>query len=97
MTKIPQDVWDECRATAERKARPLTYKDLSVPLLELALEKEGDQHLNAYRPGGGNSGNHTCGYQGPPPKNARYMSNVKDLFWCDVRDEQGSLVPGGVR
>ena len=24
-------------------------------LLELALEKESDQHLNAYRPGGGGS------------------------------------------
>ena len=37
---IPRDVWDECRATAERKARTLTYDDLSVLLLEVALEKE---------------------------------------------------------
>ena len=39
VAKIPRDVWDECRATAERKARTLTYDHLSVLLLELALEK----------------------------------------------------------
>ena len=53
---MPRDVWDECRATAERIARTLTYEDLSVLLLELASEKESDQHLNAYRPGGGSLG-----------------------------------------
>ena len=67
VAKIPRDVWDECRATAERKARTLTYEDLSVLLLERALEKESDQHLNAYRPGGGNSANHGRGYQRPRP------------------------------
>ena len=40
MAKLPQELWDECRATAERKARALTYEDLSVLLFELALEKE---------------------------------------------------------
>ena len=64
VAKIPPDVWDECRATAERKARTLTYEDLSVLLLELVLEMESDQHLNAYCPGGSNSGNHGRGYQG---------------------------------
>ena len=98
VAKIPRDVWDECRATAERKARTLTYEVLSVLLLELALEKESDQHLNTYRPGGGNSGNPGLGHQGPrpgqgnTPKNARYMGNVQDLFWFDARDEQGGLV-----
>ena len=98
VANIPRDVWDECRATAERKARTLTYKYLSVLLLELALEKERDQHRSAYRPGGGNCGNHGRGHQGPPPgqgttpKNACYMSNVQDLFWCDARDKQGGLV-----
>ena len=98
LANIPRDVWDECRATAERRARNPTYQDLSVLLLELALEKESDQHLNAYRPRGGNSGNHGRGYQGPrrgqgtTPKIAGYMSNVQDLFWCDARDEQGALV-----
>ena len=98
VAKNTGDMCDECRATAERKARTLTYEDLSVPLLELALEKESDQHFNAYRPGQGNTGKRSCGYQGRRPgqgttsKNARYMSNVQDLFWCDTREEQGGLV-----
>ena len=64
-------------------------------LLELALEKESDQHLNAYRPRGGGSGSHGKGYQGPrpgqgtTPKHAHIIENVKELFWCDARDEQG--------
>ena len=66
-------------------------------LLELALEKESDQHLNAYRLGGGGSGSHGKGYQGPrpgqgtTPKRARIMDNVKELIWCDARDEHGHL------
>ena len=98
VAKIPRDVWDECRATAERKAMTLTYKDFSVLLLELALEKESDQHQNAYRSGGGNAGNQGRGYQGPrpgqgtTPKNARYMSNIQELLWCDARNEQGCPV-----
>ena len=55
LVKLPPEVWGECRATAERKERALTYEDLSVLLLEFALEKESDEHLNAYRPGGGGS------------------------------------------
>ena len=39
VAKIPRDVWDECRGTAERKARTLTYEDLSVLPMELALVK----------------------------------------------------------
>ena len=98
VAKLPRELWDECRSTAERKARALNYEDLSVLLLDLALEKEIDQHLNAYRPGGGGSGSHSWGYQGhrtgpgTTPKDARIMSNVQDLFWCDARDEQGSLL-----
>ena len=98
VAKIPRDVWDECWATGKRKAGTLTYEDFSVLLLELALEKKSDQHLNAYRPGGGNSGNHGRGHQGPrpgqgtTPKNARHTSKVQDLFWCDARDEQGGRV-----
>ena len=66
-------------------------------LLELALEKESDQHLNAYLPGGGGSGSHGKGYQGPrpargtTPKHARIMDNAKELFWCDTRDKHGHL------
>ena len=97
VAKLPRELWDECLSTAERKARALNYEDLSVLLLELALEKESDQHLNAYRPGGGGSGSNGKGYQGPTPgqvttpKHARIMDNVKELFWCDARDEHGHL------
>ena len=98
VAKLPRELWDECWSTAEHKARALNYEDLSVLLLELALEKESNQHLSAYRPGGGGSGSHGRGYQGHRTrqgttlKNARIMSNVQDLFWCDARDEQGSLL-----
>ena len=67
VAKLPRELWDECRSTAERKARALHYEDLCVLLLELALEKESDQHLNNYRPGGGGSGSHGKGYQGCRP------------------------------
>ena len=30
--------------------------------------------------------------QGTTPKNACIMSNLQDLFWCDSKDEQGSLL-----
>ena len=98
MAKIPRDVWDECRATAERKAGTLSYEDLCVLFLELASEKESLQHIHAYCLGGGGSGSHGLGYQGPrpgqgtTPKNARIMSNVQELFWRDARDEQGCLL-----
>ena len=98
MTKIPRDVWDEFWATAERKAKPPSYEDLSVLLLELASAKESDQHLNAYRPGGGVSGSHGRGYGGPRPgqgtttKNSRIMRGVQELLWCDAGDEQGCLL-----
>ena len=67
-------------------------------LFELALEKKSDQHLNAYRPGGGGSRSQGRGYQGPrpgrgtTPKNARFMRNVQDLFCCDARDEHGCVL-----
>ena len=97
VAKLPRELWDECRSAAERKARALNYEDLYVLLLELALEKESDQHLNAYRPGGGGSRSHGKGYQGPrprqgtTPKHARIMGSVQELFWCDARDEHGHL------
>ena len=47
VAKIPRDVWDKCRATTERKARTFTYEDLSLLLLELALVKKNNQHLNS--------------------------------------------------
>ena len=78
VAKLPRELWDECRSTAERKARALHYEDLGVLLLELALEKESDQHLNNCRPRGGGSGIHGKGYQGSrpghrsTPKHARF-------------------------
>ena len=97
VAKLPRELWDECGSTAERKARALNYEDLSVLLLELTLEKESDQHLNAYHPGGGGSGSHGKGYQiprpgqGTTPKHACIMDNVKELFWCDARDAHAHL------
>ena len=97
VAKLPRELWDECRSTTERKMRALNYEDLSVLLLELALEKESDKHLTTYRFGGGGSGSHGKGYQGPrpgqgtTPKHARIMGNVQELFWCDARDEHGHL------
>ena len=95
VAKLPRELWNECRSTGERKARAFNYEDLSVLLRELALEKESDQHLNAYRPGGGGSVSHGKWYQGPrpgqgtTPKHAHIMDNVNELFWCDARDEHG--------
>ena len=99
VAKLPRELSDECRSTAERKTRSLRYEDLWVLLLEVALEKESDQHLNNYRPGGGGSGSLVKGYQGSRPwqgttpkhAHARIMENVKELFWCHARDEQGHL------
>ena len=97
MAKLPRELWDECRSTAERNARSLRYEDICVLLLELALEKESGQHLNNYRPGGGGSGSHAKGYQGSrpgqetTPKHAHIMENLKELLWCDASDEQGHL------
>ena len=61
-------------------------------LLELALEKESDQHLNNYRLSGGGSGGHGKGYQGSRPgqgttpkhAHARIMENVKDYYYSGV-------------
>ena len=40
LTKLPRELWDECRSTAERKARALHYEDLCVLLLELRWRKK---------------------------------------------------------
>ena len=40
VANLPREVWDECRSTAERKARVLNYEDLCELLLELVLEKK---------------------------------------------------------
>ena len=45
MSKIPQRMWDDCRATSERKSRTHSYDDLVDLLIELALERENDSHM----------------------------------------------------
>ena len=89
VAKLPRELWDECRSTAERKARALNYEYLCVLLLELALEKESDQHLNAYRPGGGGSGSHGKGYQGPRPGPG--TSSNTPVRWTMSRSSSGMM------
>ena len=66
VAKIPKDVSEGCPATAEGKARILNYENLTVLLLELALQKGSNQHLNANRPEGQSTG-HRRGYHSPRP------------------------------
>ena len=46
--KIPPKTWDECRETSERKARTHSYDDLVDLLIELAMERENDSHMDKY-------------------------------------------------
>ena len=88
------EFWEKTAAKIIGEAKMLTYEDLSPLPLELALEKDSYQHLNAYRSGGGNSWNNGRGHQerrpgqGTTPRNTHYMGKVQDLFWCDARKEQ---------
>ena len=43
--KIPLRTWEDCRSTSERKRRTHTYDDLVDLLIELALERENDSHM----------------------------------------------------
>ena len=45
MSKIPTGTWDNCRATSERKSRTPSYHDLVDLLIELAIERENDSHM----------------------------------------------------
>ena len=45
MSKIPQCTWDDCRSTSERKSRTHSYDELVDLLIELALERENDSHM----------------------------------------------------
>ena len=46
MSKIPSRAWDDCRATSEMKSRTHSYDDLVDLLIELALERENDSHMD---------------------------------------------------
>ena len=48
MRKIPSRTWDDCRTTSERKSRTHTYDDLVDLLIELALERENDSHMEKF-------------------------------------------------
>ena len=48
MSKIPQRTWDDCRATSERKSRGHSYDELVDLLIELALERENDSHVEKF-------------------------------------------------
>ena len=91
VAKLPRELWDECRSTAERKARSLRYEDLCVLLLELALEKESDQHWNNYRPGGGGSGGHGKGYQGSRPGQGTTPKHAHAISWRMLRSSSGVM------
>ena len=48
MSKIFQRPWDDCRATSERKSRTHLYDELVDLLIELALERENDSHMEKF-------------------------------------------------
>ena len=48
MSKIPTGTWDDYRATSESKSRTHTYYDLVDLLIELALERENDSHMEKF-------------------------------------------------
>ena len=48
MSNIPACTWNDCRTTSERKSRTHTYDDLVDVLMELALERESDSHMEKF-------------------------------------------------
>ena len=48
MSKICQRTWDDCRSTSERKSRTHSYDELVDLLIELALERENDSHMEKF-------------------------------------------------
>ena len=48
MSKIPQRTWDDCRSTSERKSRTQSYNELVDLLIELALQRENDSHMEKF-------------------------------------------------
>ena len=48
VSKIPTRTWDDCRTTSESKSQTHTCDDLVELLIELALEKENDSHMEKF-------------------------------------------------
>ena len=46
--KIPPRTWDDCRETSKRKAPTHSYDDLVDLLIEMAMERENDSHMDKY-------------------------------------------------
>ena len=70
MSKIPQRTWDDCRSTSETKSRTHSYDELVDLLIELALERENDSHMEKFLKkhlGQGSSPTPVCG-EGKGPK-----------------------------
>ena len=71
VSKIPTLSWDDCRTTSDRKSRIHTYDDLVDLLIELALERENDSHMQKFLKrhlGGGGTPTPDRG-EGKGPKN----------------------------
>ena len=48
MSKIPTRTWNYCRTTSEMKSRTHRYDDLVDRLIELALARENDSHMEKF-------------------------------------------------
>ena len=48
MSRIPQRTLDDCRAITQRKSRTHSYDELVDLLIELALERENDSHMEKF-------------------------------------------------
>ena len=48
MSKSPSRTGNDCRTTSERKSRTHTYDDLVELLIEVALERENDSHMEKF-------------------------------------------------
>ena len=46
--KTPTKTWENCRETSERKPRTNSYDDLMDLLIELAMVRENDSHMDKY-------------------------------------------------
>ena len=71
MSKIPQRTWDDCRSTSERKSQTHSYDELVDLLIELALGRENDSHMEKFLKkhlGRGGTPTPECG-EGKGPKN----------------------------
>ena len=46
--KFPTRTWENCRETSEMKSRTHSYDDLVHLLIELAMDRENDSHIDKY-------------------------------------------------